>query len=111
MRLRAAGAVPGRVGKCPACGGVLRVPDAIAVAVADADTPPPVVPSPSVAEGEGGGDDYPLSPAPTTTSFAPNRERGGGRRTSPLVTRWNGVMKPRAGPETRIRNSLLYPLR
>ena len=27
MRLKAAGAYPGRLGKCPACGAPLRVPD------------------------------------------------------------------------------------
>src|SRR5204863_9290224 len=30
MRMRAPGAVPGRVGRCPQCGGRLRVPDEFA---------------------------------------------------------------------------------
>jgi len=38
-RLRAPGAVPGRVGRCPACGGTLRVPAA---------PPPPEAPRPPV---------------------------------------------------------------
>src|SRR5438270_1953351 len=58
MTLKAAGARPGRVGKCPRCGGLLKVPDDFvapspAPAATPVATPPPVAPRPAAREDEG----------------------------------------------------------
>ncbi len=81
-RLRAPGARPGRVGRCPACGDVLRVEESNA-------------------------DSIPEEPRPTPE--APPRKR---RRKRPGVQtkNWNGFVSEPARCESRIRESFLYPL-
>lgn len=78
-RLRAPGAIPGRVGRCPACGGELRVPEDQEQARSPA--PPP-----------------PRSKRPRKRSPAPETEI------------WDGFVKAPERLETRVSESLLYPL-
>jgi hypothetical protein len=101
MRLKAAGATPGRVGKCPACGGLLRVPDDGAAA-----PPPPPPPDPESTAGA-----YALSAAsaPRASTYAPQRDRSRRAGSAP-ATRRNGWIRVPPQPETRFRDSLLYPL-
>ena len=89
MRLKAPGAVPGRVGKCPRCGSMLRVPGEAAVVVPD------------------------QAPAPT-----PNRETfvaGRTRRPKPATKavvrqQSDGLVPPPKFAESRLVDSLTYPL-
>jgi hypothetical protein len=102
MRLKAAGAVPGRVGKCPACGGMLRVPDAT-----------PTLPGPATDEiirDDDGPSGYATTPE-CPTSFSPRRTRqipAPRPDLRPLNVR-NGLVRPPDRPETRLHQSLLYP--
>ncbi|MCA1684646.1 MAG: hypothetical protein LC745_01420 [Planctomycetia bacterium] len=99
-KLRAPGAVPGRLGRCPACGGAMRVP-------APATAPPPAPPGERT-----GGPNTEAAPRPTTR--VPGRDRNGptGRREPEglKTTIWNGVVKAPGRVETGLRDSLLYPL-
>lgn len=98
-RLKAAGAVPGRVGSCPACGARFQVPDG-APPPDVAATPPPVV-------------------APLTEEVLPIRApvgpsayvSSGGRkaRSRPDPRPRHGLIRAPEGPETRLRDSFLYP--
>jgi hypothetical protein len=81
-RLRAPGAVPGRVGRCPSCGGTLRVPDA-----------PPEEPA------------APQAPAAPVRKKKPKRPA---RKAETTI--WDGLVRVPARPEERLRDSLLYPL-
>lgn len=92
MRLRAAGATPGRVGKCPACGGLLRVPDAPTTAPSVADT-------------------VPLMPTTVArpSTYSPRRVRSPRLGDPPAPRRYGGIRVPPQA-ETRFRDSLLYPL-
>jgi hypothetical protein len=82
-RLRAPGAVPGRVGRCPSCGGTLRVPE-----------PPEPAPSPVA--------------APVKTRKKKKKRPGQGQGSETAI--WDGLIKPPARPERLLRESLLYPL-
>jgi hypothetical protein len=95
-RLSAAGATPGRVGRCPACGARFQVP-----APAPAATPPPVEVLPERA---------PVGSLPS--AFVATR----GRSPSPGDT-WDrrsrqarGLIRPPERLETSVSRSLLYPL-
>lgn len=91
MRLKAVGAVPGRVGKCPACGGLLRVPDD--------DT----APHPSQANLLESG------LRPSTFSTRPARETTKTKRENAPRRPWS-VLAPPPSPESGVLQSLLYPL-
>jgi hypothetical protein len=89
-RLNAAGAVPGRLGRCPACGARFRVPPAAAPRQPEEALPAraPVGPSAFVnAAGQ----------SPVSAKTTPKRYR-------------DGLLLPPQRPETRLRESLLYPL-
>lgn len=92
-RLKAPGAVPGRLGRCPSCGGELRVPEAAPV-----EPPPP-------------GDVRPDADAADPVPPRPRRQRkrkpGGDGRAPTAI--WDGLIKPPDRPEG-LRESLLYPL-
>lgn len=97
-RLKAAGATPGRVGKCPSCGGLLRVPGA---------APRPAPPPPEDVVSVPGG--YHIDSAqPTTFAAHPGRPSAPTVPTSSKI--WDGLIRPPSRPETRLRDSLLYPL-
>ena len=87
MRLKLPGAVPGRVGKCPRCGSFLKVPER--PARVESPTPPEV--------------------ATARPIFVEHR----GRRRKPPSTgpgASDGLIKPPSIAETRLVDSLLYPL-
>lgn len=91
MRMKAPGAVPGRVGRCPRCGSLLKVPEA-----SPAD--PPVPPAGSIA--------VPPTPAPATYIKRRSRSRPG-----PLPrVKSDGLVSPPKIAETRYVDSLTYPL-
>jgi hypothetical protein len=97
--LKAAGATPGRLGRCPSCGGLLRVPEA-----GPLDRPSAVLPG---EESPGSGVRPAPIDAPRTFVSAPRnpdlRQAGVGPGCP------EGLVRPPAGPETRIGQSLRYP--
>ena len=102
MRLKAAGAYPGRLGRCPACGAPLRVPDR---------APPPTPPARAHDEIP---DDRaePRPSAARSSAFVASPGRSGAassRRDAGRRGDWNGLLPVPARPETRLRESLLYP--
>jgi hypothetical protein len=110
-RLKAAGAVPGRVGKCPSCGSLLRVPDAIPAATLptppnrEADEPP------ADDEAVGGYGVLPptVGPPPVFTRSRPTL-KAPEPAVAPEVLDRRGLVRAPAQQETRLRDSLLYPL-
>ena len=108
MRLKAPGAVPGRVGRCPSCGGRLRVPAEL----------PSGAPGPfDLDELVGGG--YPLEAETEVTVRVPaqrkpkqarlGRERAESpQRRGPMA---DGLLPPLDQPERGWLASFLYPLR
>ncbi|MHC5539124.1 hypothetical protein ACYOEI_12970 [Singulisphaera rosea] len=98
MRLKAAGAVPGRVGKCPKCGGMLRVPET---------TPPQTPPASEDSDGPAG---YVVE-ARTSTYDAKRGlvlpDRPTAKPSKPIR---DGLILPPSKNETQLRVSLLYPL-
>jgi hypothetical protein len=109
-RLKAAGATPGRLGRCPACGGLLRVagPETSATPAASPRRPDP--PPDSRAEDMPAG--YGVLPAtvvpPPTFVAARPAPRAGPTGTGPGHAM--GWVRPPDAPETRIGESLLYPV-
>jgi hypothetical protein len=97
-RLKAAGATPGRVGKCPACGSLLRVPE-----------DEPDAPASPRAEATPGG--YDLLPDPTrreATSTVPRRARGA-RPAAPAPEEEGRAARRPDGSGERFRDCLIYP--
>ncbi|WP_422926717.1 hypothetical protein [Singulisphaera sp. PoT] len=93
-RLKAAGATPGRVGRCPSCGELLRVPTAL-------QEPRRSPPSSEPIEA----DRLPTSsPRPNKT---PKKRR---RQEQRPTENWDGFLPAPDRPEQRLRTSLLYPL-
>jgi hypothetical protein len=84
MRLKTPGAVPGRVGKCPRCGSLLKVPEA----------PPPKVVEPT--------QDNPL--------FIDRRVRKRSKTKTPNAGHIGGLVARPTRLETHWQESLLYPL-
>jgi hypothetical protein len=83
-RLRAPGAIPGRVGRCPDCGAELRVPDASPSRNLEQDSAPATRP--------------------------PRRKKARKRPTAPASTEvWDGLIRAPQRPETHLWTSLLYP--
>ena len=87
MRLRLPGAVPGRVGKCPRCGTLIRVPGPI-------ETREPAEPG---------------GPAGSRGTFIKGRSR---KRRGQVgsVSLSDGFVSPPVVAETQFRESVLYPL-
>lgn len=98
-RLKAPGAVPGRVGRCPACGGTLRVPDAV---VSDPEPLPDSEPLPGYALGN------PVSP-PRMESPRPvaRRKKRPADSEAPLD---RGLVRPPSSAESSVWTSLAFPL-
>jgi len=84
MKLKAPGAVPGRVGKCPRCGSMLKVPEA-------EEAPPPAAP-------------------PAGETFVGSRARRTTPSKVPARQQSDGLVMPPKNPETRLVDSLTYPL-
>lgn len=106
VRLRAPGATPGRVGRCPKCGGTLKFPD----------LPAPVKP---VAETESHAVGYFIEPS-KRTSTAPavgdsvaseRRARTRKKEPKPRTTMADGLLPNLEQPESWWLPSVLYPLR
>jgi len=134
-RVKAPGAKPGRVGRCPACGSLLEIPAESVVRSPGSIAANGIslsIGSPGGADGEnvslaaGGYFVEPAQSSPTKrtgkskrplTSSAPSRtqagagsgaaEPGGVNRT-PMA---DGFLPPLSHPETRVLVSILYPLR
>ncbi len=88
-RLRAPGAKPGRLGRCPACGGELRFSEE----------------APSIAPSE------PIEPEGSRTQTATRPKKRKRRKASGSETNiWNGLVAAPSRPESSFRDSLLYPL-
>jgi hypothetical protein len=88
-RLKADGAVPGRVGRCPSCGARFRVPGA---------TPRPAAPAPATDE-----------VLPERAPVGPSAFVSSSGRAASAPQR-DGLILPPERPETRLRDTLLYPL-
>ena len=101
MRLKAAGAYPGRLGKCPACGAPLRVPDL---------APPPPAHRPMTRSQSDRAEPRPSAARSSTFVACPGRSgAASSRRDAASRGDWNGLLPVPARPETRLRDSLLYP--
>jgi hypothetical protein len=108
LRLKAPGAIPGRVGRCPKCGGQLRVPE----------LPPPAPvrrESTDYAPGPGYGLQVPSEPSVLERSRTHPRGKSSPPETY-LVRRepislGGGLLPAVHAPETSLFGSLLYPLR
>ena len=85
MKLKAPGAVPGRVGKCPRCGSLLKVPD-------EPEAPAPVAPVPTR------GASFVGVRAPRISTARDLRQQS------------DGLIMPPRQAETRLADSLTYPL-
>ena len=103
MTLKAPGAKPGRVGKCPKCGGMLRVPDDFA--------PPTMKPQPAP-EPDGQTNEppagYKVRAKSDTTLFTPPPPRSR-PRSAPTSAGEGPIAPPRDGDVT-LGKSLSYPL-
>ncbi len=111
LKVRAAGASPGRVGRCPRCGGELRVPEAI----------PEKQPIPTRAADSGGEEPgYGLRPA----KKIPARKKSGRAQPSDItpprtgyverksaLPMAGGILPPLQKTEASWLASILYPLR
>jgi hypothetical protein len=108
LRLKAPGAAPGRVGRCPSCGGTLRVPE-----VPNSRQTGQKITREVPAAG------YHLEPASEASILVPNRTGplpdtpAGGvfverKRHASTV---DGVLPPLAEPETTLFASIPHPLR
>ena len=109
MRLRAPGAIPGRVGRCPKCGGALRVPE----------LPPPAPVARRAAADDDPGPGYRLQSPAEQSLGAPSRTQPPDRSATrdsylvrrPQISMGGGLLSERDVAETSPFGSLLYPLR
>ena len=113
MKIRAAGAIPGRVGRCPKCGGELRVPDF--------EPPPePVRTRTTDSDSTSGADGYGLKPSREHAARKKKGRRHASDTTPPRtgfiekkselhVT--GGILPPLKQTESSWFGSILYPLR
>jgi hypothetical protein len=111
LKVRAPGATPGRVGRCPKCGGELRVPDFLPRV-----EPPPAAKPSSGQDGAG----YGLKPA---REHSPRKSRGKSDRSGFTPPRTGfierksdlpmagGILPPLKQTEKSWFASILYPLR
>src|SRR4051794_29877354 len=98
MRLAAAGAYPGRLGKCPACGAWIRVPDA----------PTPIEVDVEIQDDRA--EPRPSAARSSTFVAAPRGARpASARQDAASRGEWNGLIPVPPQSETRLRESLLYP--
>jgi hypothetical protein len=119
MRMKAPGARPGRVGRCPSCGGRLEVPE---VPIIEEEPEPPMVPEgpePPIGladpfEGFGPVREIALTPARTAPTV-PKRKKS--RSSSAPATPGSrspmsdGFLPVQQEPEASWLTSFLYPLR
>jgi hypothetical protein len=102
-RLRAPGAKPGRMGRCPSCGGTMRVPE-------PSSTSRRTEPS----RDRSNGSEVDPTEWPTTSVTAPSRKkkkrRRSGTESGHETAIWDGFVKAPTQLETTIQESLLYPL-
>jgi hypothetical protein len=105
-RLKAVGATPGRLGRCPKCGQMLRMPEAQPAPVVSSIEPQCDAPE-DVASGG-----YAVSPAShelrPPTFFAASHETQSGSESARLSGQ-RGLIPAPTALETRFRDSLLYP--
>jgi hypothetical protein len=111
LKVRAAGATPGRVGRCPRCGGELRVPEFL----------PPVEPvEATTADPNGPEAGYGLKPAKNhsvrkkkgraqPSDITPSRSGFVERKSA--LSMAGGILPPLVKTETSWFASILYPLR
>jgi len=99
-RLKAPGAAPGRVGRCPACGGLMRVSE-----VAVRQTPAPAIVADDAA-------DEPPSDEPRPVRSKPRRRKRAGSGAPETATAiWDGLIAaPRSSRGESLQTSTLYPL-
>ena len=96
LKVRAAGATPGRIGRCPRCGGELRVPDFV----------PPVEPlRPVGADPAGPEAGYGLNPAKDHSV----RKKRGRRESSDITPPRTGFIERKSGTHTA--GGILPPLK
>ena len=118
MTLKAPGAKPGRVGKCPRCGGLLRVPDdgpptrkaARRPAPDGRPAPPPADPIAEPDADMPAG--YGVAPRPAfydNPTFAPPPARPREKPKAKVVAGEGPVVPPKAGDRT-LGQSIAYPL-
>ena len=109
LRVKAPGATPGRVGRCPNCGGTLKMPDG----------PAREGRKPKRQHEDGGPGAYHLEPVSEATLLVPSRSRPSPdlpsrgtfverKSTKPMA---DGFLPPLERPETNWFASILYPLR
>jgi hypothetical protein len=113
MRMRAPGAKPGRVGRCPACGGRLEVP-VLPPELERPDTPPEAEPPIALAnapKGYGPLREIAMTPARTAPVESRRRRRRGGPAEPARTPMADGLLSVRQTPETDWMSSFLYPLR
>jgi hypothetical protein len=96
-RLRASGLVPGRVGRCPACGAEFQVPEPTAAAAAS--------PGPAAEEIL-----PPRAPVGSSSAFVAAVGRDSGLASERSKPQRDGLIRLPRELETRLRDSLLYPL-
>ena len=121
MRMKAPGARPGRVGRCPACGGRLEVPDVPDIDVETLPKPPrEPEPRPPIgladARDGGFGPLHDIALIPARTAPKPPKRRRSRSRVGPdlPVSRTpmaDGLLPVQQEPETSWLVSFLYPLR
>ncbi len=97
--MKAAGAVPGRVGRCPSCGQLLRVPDATRKAQVEPPHPP------------NQGESHKHSDQDASSAFVAKTKPRRSKKSGPQSSKnWDGFLPVPSQPEKRIRASILYPL-
>lgn len=117
MTLKAPGAKPGRVGKCPRCGGLLRVPDEPAAKRAAPmpipDTPPLSPPADPLSDpGEDMPAGYGMDPRPSyygSPTFAAPTVARPSRRPAKVADGEGPIAPPKLG-DVALGQSLAYPL-
>lgn len=107
LTLKAPGAKPGRVGKCPKCGGLLRVPDDFAATAPPAPSPDPISdPDDDMPAGYGVAPRSAYSGNPAFTPLPAARSRSKPAKT---LAGEGPVVPPKDGDAT-LGKSLAYPL-
>ena len=110
MRIKAPGAKPGRVGRCPSCGGRLEVPQALSIP----DEPAPEIALADPEDGFGLHREIVLTPARTTESKPKGKRKRRREVVGPKGGRppmADGFLPVLQKPETSWLTSFLYPLR
>ena len=110
MRIKAPGAKPGGVGRCPSCGGRLEVPQALSVP----DEPAPEIALADPEDGFGPHREIVLTPARTTESKPKGKRKRRREVVGPKGGRppmADGFLPVLQKPETSWLTSFLYPLR